>query len=370
LSAEATPLDRVALRRFLSAIPKVELHVHIEGAIQPATLLRLAARRGVDLPSDTEEGLRSWFRFRDFSEFLEAYLVCCRCLRDPEDFQLLVNDFVAEQARQNIRYTEAHFTISTHTANGANSGEITEAIRESIQEGEKSYGSRLRLIPDIVRNVGVERADETIEWALDNRADTVIALGISGKEDHPTEPFREHFLAARSAGLHRVAHAGEQAGPESIREALEICSPERLGHGVRATEDNELMTTLAADRIPLEVCPSSNIQLGIFDSMNQHPFGEIYRAGLEVSLNSDDPTFFATTLTDEYETSLVNFGLDIDELCGVALAAVAQSFLPADEKARFERRFSQEYNVLAEQLLDRTLGLEESIGAVGAERTR
>ncbi len=348
-----------ALRRFVAAVPKVELHVHLEGAIPPASLLELAARRRVDLPSDTEEGLREWFRFRDFSEFLEIYLVCSRCLRDPEDFQLLVEDFVAGQARQNILHTEAHFTISTHIANGANPGEIADAMAEAIARAEKRHGSTLRLIPDIVRNVAVDRADQTIEWALDNRARGVVALGISGKEDHPTEPFREHFEAARSEGLHRVAHAGEQQGPSSIRSTLAVCSPERLGHGVRAVEDPELLTRLAGERMPLEVCPTSNVRLGVFDDFDRHPVGDLCRAGLEVTLNSDDPTFFASTLTDEYEKAVTELGLGIEGLSRVALAALRHSFLPPEEKQALERRFRAEYARLAEEHLGLALtGLE------------
>jgi len=153
---------------FLQRMPKVELHVHLEGSMRPRVLLELARRNGVELPANDEEGLRRWFQFRDFPHFVEVYLACSRVLRAPEDFQLLARDFLESQAEQNVVYTEAHFTISTHIANGANGGEVLDALEEVIGEGEKR-GIRLRLIPDIVRNIGPEAADLTLEWALAGR---------------------------------------------------------------------------------------------------------------------------------------------------------------------------------------------------------
>jgi adenosine deaminase len=351
------------IERFVAAMPKVELHVHLEGAIRPATLLRLAERRRIDLPATTEEGLRQWFRFRDFDHFLQIYLLCSRCLRDPEDFQLLVEDFVAEQARQSIRYTEAHFTISTHIANGANAGEIADAMAESIRGAEKRYGARLRLIPDIVRNVDPVRADQTIEWALENRDRGVVALGISGKESHSSEPFREHFQAALAEDLHRVAHAGEQAGPESVRATLAICEPERLGHGVRAIEDAALVHELCEKRIPLEVCPTSNLRLGIFNRPEEHPLERLHRAGILLSLNSDDPALFGTTLEAEYAQAVEVLGLSIEELCGVALDGVRHTFRESEEKDDLERQFRSEYELLFEEVFGRVLVIQPLRGS-------
>ncbi|HEV7785188.1 MAG TPA: adenosine deaminase, partial [Thermoanaerobaculia bacterium] len=229
----------MSLDRFLLHCPKVELHVHLEGAMRPSVLLELARRNGIELPARDEAGLKRWFRFTDFNHFVQIYLACSRALRKPEDFQLLVLDFLAEQATQNVLHTEAHFTIATHLANGANGGEILAALAEAIAEGERRYGVTLRLIPDIVRNVGVGPADQTLEWALRGQDEgIVVALGLSGSEaQFPNEPFREHFVAAERGGLHRVAHAGEHAGPESIRSVLEVCGAERIGHGVRAVDD-------------------------------------------------------------------------------------------------------------------------------------
>lgn len=339
------------LGAFLLRMPKAELHVHLEGSIKPATLLALARRHGVELPAADEAGLAKWFRFRDFEHFVEIYLTVSSCLREPEDIHLLALDFLAEQARQNVLYSEAHFTIATHLANGLDGEAVAAALWQAIEEGERRFGVRLRLIPDIVRNVPAG-ADATLDWALANRRRGVVALGLSGIEaDWPNEPFRPHFAEAERQGLHRVAHAGEHAGPESIRSALEVCHAERIGHGVRAVEDPALVAELARRAVPCEVCPTSNLRLGVFPTYAEHSFDRLYRAGVPVTVNSDDPPFFETTLTAEYQALADTFGYGADELAGFALAAVRQSFLPAEERAALEERFRREAAALGEELL-------------------
>jgi aminodeoxyfutalosine deaminase len=322
------------LEAFCLQLPKVELHVHLEGSMQPGTLLRLARRRGVELPANDEPGLAEWFRFRDFDHFVEIYLTCSKCLRDPEDFQLLVEDFLREQARQNVLYSEVHFTIATHLANGVNGDEVADAMWETIVEGEQRFGSVMRLIPDIVRNVGPGPADQTIEWALAGRSRGVVALGLSGSETFADEPYREHFQAAQAEGLNRVAHAGEHLGPESIRSAIDVCDPQRIGHGVAAAQDEELMEALAADGIPIEVCPTSNVALGVFPSIEAHPFDQMRRAGMQVSVNSDDPPFFDTTLSDEYARVTTAFGYSVDTLVELARQPLQHAFLDSESRER------------------------------------
>lgn len=342
----------MSIDRFLLHLPKVELHVHLEGSMRPAVLLELARRNGIELPARDEAGLKRWFRFTDFEHFVQVYLACSRALRRPEDFQLLTLDVLAEQAYQNIVYTEAHFTISTHLANGADGGEVLAAMTEAIAEGERRYGVTLRLIPDIVRNVGVGPADRTLEWALAGRArGIVVALGLSGSESlYPTEPFQEHFAVARREGLHRVAHAGEHAGPESIRSVLTVCGAERIGHGVRSIDDPALLEELRAAQIPLEVCPSSNVCLGVAPDYASHPFDRLYRAGVALSINSDDPAFFNTNLTLEYLRLHQTFGYSPAELAGLSLAALRQSFLPESRRQAMEESFRGQFDALGREL--------------------
>lgn len=319
-------------------MPKVELHVHLEGSMRPRVLLELARRNGVALPANTEEGLRNWFRFRDFPHFVEVYLACSRTLRKPEDFQLLARDFLDAQEAQNVVYTEAHFTISTHVANGANGGELLDALEDVISEGERR-GVRLRLIPDVVRNIGPAAADVTLEWALAGRGRGVVAMGLAGIEaGYPNEPYREHFATAKREGLHCVAHAGEHGGPESIRSVLEVCGAERIGHGVRAVEDPTLVEELRVRGVPLEVCPTSNVCLGVFPDLASHSFDRLYRSGVPVTVNSDDGPLFNTDLTNEYLALHRTFGYGPGELAALALAGLRYSFLPDEEKADLRRR--------------------------------
>ncbi len=303
--------------------------------MRPRTLLALARRRRVTLPADDEAGLREWFRFRDFDHFVEIYLTCSKCVRDPEDFQRLVADFAADQAAENIRYSEVHFTVGTHWLNGVATDEVLDAMTETIVAVERDENVRIRLIPDIVRDVGAKTADSTLDWALaGKRKGVVVGLGLTGREAlYSSAPFADHFAAAAAAGIHRVAHAGEHAGPEAVCSALDTCGAERIGHGIRALEDPGLIERLRRDRIPLEVCPTSNICLGLAPDVAHHPFDELRRAGLEVSLNTDDPALFDTTLSEEFRRVGEAFAYTPEVLANLALAAAEHSFLPEAEKS-------------------------------------
>jgi len=334
------------LAGFIRAMPKVELHVHLEGSIQPRTLLALAARHGVDLPADSEAGIHEWFHFRDFAHFVDIYLRCSACLRDPEDFQLIVADFMAEQASQNVLYTEAHFTVSTHLGNGVNGEEVAQALREAAAAGERRWGVELRLIPDIVRNVGPAAADDTLDWTLGPGRSLVAAMGLSGFESEANDPYREHFRTAREEGLHRVAHAGEHAGPESVLSALDDCLAERIGHGISSIRDPALVDRLVDEGIPLEVCPSSNVCLGAVPAASAHPFDRLRRAGVEVTVNSDDPPFFGSTLTQEYELVSRLFGYGEEEIEALALTALRHAFLPSERRVELTDEFTRQFAAL------------------------
>ena len=319
--------------------------------MRPAVLLELARRNGIELPASDEAGLKRWFRFTDFEHFVQVYLACSRALRRPEDFQLLVLDFLAEQATQNVLYTEAHFTIATHLANGADGGEVLAALVEAIAEGERRYGVTLRLIPDIVRNVGVPPADQTLEWALAGRerGSWWPWAFRAARRCSPTSPSASTSRPRRE-GLHRVAHAGEHAGPESIRSALTVCRAERIGHGVRAVDDPSLVEELREAQIPLEVCPTSNLCLGVAPDLASHSFDRLYRSGVALSVNSDDPAFFNTNLTREYLKLHQTFGYSPAELAGLSLAALRQSFLPEEEKAALDEKFRQQFDALGREM--------------------
>jgi aminodeoxyfutalosine deaminase len=327
------------LERFAVALPKAELHVHLEGSMRPETLLRLAQRRGVGLPANDVRGLKEWFRFRDFDHFVQIYVACSSTLVHPEDFQTVARDFIDEQERQNVLYSEVHFTVATHVWNGRNGAEILDALSQVVTEGDKR-ATRLRFILDIVRNFP-ERADATLDLALRFRDKGVVALGLTGMEaDFANDPFRDHFAEAEKQGLRRCAHAGEHAGPKAIRSALETVRAERIGHGVRAVEDPALVEELARTGVPLEVCPTSNVCLGVFPDLASHSFERLRAAGVRVSVNSDDPPMFDTTLSQEYARLAQTFGYGRETLIELARAGLRDAFLTPTERPALESEFA------------------------------
>ena len=338
------------LERFIERMPKAELHVHLEGSVRPATLLQLAERHRIDLPAASVEGVREWYQFADFAEFVEIYLTAVRCLRHPEDFQLAADELMAELERQNVLYCEAHLTVGIHGANGVNLGELADAMAEVIDDGERRRGVRLRLITDIVRN-SPHQADLTLEWALAERRRTVVALGLSGFESEPNDPFREHFAEAEARGLHRTAHAGENTDAANIRAALADARPERIGHGIRAIEDPALVAELREASIPLEVCPSSNVCLNSVPSLEDHPFDRLIEAGVEVTVNSDDPAFFDTTLTEEYKRIQRTWGYSADRLAGFSLVALEHAFVEAADRERMQAESRRQFAKIGEEEL-------------------
>lgn len=317
--------------------------------MRPETLLRLARRRGIDLPADSTAGLREWFRFQGFEHFLDIYVLCSRCLREPEDFQVLVDEFMEEQSRQRVLYTEAHFTISTHAAHGANTDEVAHAMWEAISEGERRHGVSLRLIPDIVRNLGPDRGEVTLDWALENRERGVVAMGLAGIEAYPAEPFAGLFDEAHDQDLPVVAHAGEQQDSSSMQTTVEITRPRRIGHGIAAVQDPGLLAELADNGVPVEVCPSSNVCLGFAESISAHPFDQLRRAGVAVTVNSDDPPLFDTTLSREYRLVAEAFGYSREELICLARTAATQTLLDGGEQDRLLARFDREVGALEEE---------------------
>ncbi len=325
------------------ALPKVELHVHLEGSMRPETLLALATRHKVDLPAHSLAGIRQWFQFRDFDHFVEIYLKCSSVLRAPEDFQRLLRDFAADQKRCGVVYSEVHFTVGTHWMAGLPPDELLDAMAETIAELDRVGTTRVRLIPDIVRDVGSKTADLTLEWAIAGKArNCVVALGLSGREAFcPSEPFAEHFAEAERRGLGCVAHAGEHAGARSIWSVLEACRAQRVGHGVRCLEDPALVAHLRDQRIPLEVCPTSNVRLGVAADLTQHPFERLRREGLLLTINSDDPALFETDVACELEQLATTFGYESEQLAGWMESAVAASFLEDEEKLRLREEIAQ-----------------------------
>lgn len=341
----------MSIEAFIRLMPKVELHVHLEGSIRPATLLDLAERNGVELPAATVEELRDWYRFTDFAHFVEVYLAICDCLRTPADFELITEEFLRGQEAQNIRHSEVIFTPLTHQAHVPFDEQLA-AINRARLRLEEELEVTMRLAPDISRWVRPpDHALEVAAWAAAHQEDGIVALGLGGPEiDNPPELFRQAFDLARERGLPATPHAGETVGPSSIWCALEALHAVRIGHGVRCLEDPQLVRRLRERQIPLEVCPSSNVCLGVAPDMAEHPLPRLLEEGLLVTINSDDPPLFNTTLAGEYLRIVEAFDFDLETIKRLALNGVRASLLPAGQRGRLEAEFRAEFAELDARL--------------------
>lgn len=338
------------LETFIRRMPKVELHVHLEGSIQPETLLQLAKRNHVTLPATTVEGLRQWYTFTDFAHFIEIYITISSCICSAEDIELIAREFLRGQAAQNIVHSEVTFTPYTHF--GLNRHipfeEQFAALSRARAWAAAELGVSVGWVLDISRNVRpVEHGLTVADWAISGMADGVVALGLGGPEiGHPPGLFEAAFDRARAADLARVPHAGETVGPESIWGALQSLKAQRIGHGVRCLEDPALVAELRERQIPLEVCPTSNVCLGVAPSIAEHPLPRLLDAGLYVTINSDDPPMFNTTLTDEYLKIVAALSFTAESLQQLVLNAVRASLLSESVRSEMETRFRREFTEL------------------------
>lgn len=316
-------------RAWIASIPKIELHVHVEGSIRPETVLRLAEKNKIRLPARDLDGLREFYRFRDFPHFVEVYVAVTQCVKDEDDLYTVFTEFLQGQAAQNILYTEATYTASTVESH---CGIPWTRQLEAIESAIKDSGERLGLVLDIVRGQSVEDAFRVLEWVEGSLGGAVCALGLAGEERRGTSEYRPVFDAAHRAGVPVTVHAGETCGAESVAEVLDVCRPHRIGHGVRAIEDDSVVARLRDSGILLEVCPSSNVCLGVVPSLAEHPLPELRAAGLRVTVNSDDPPMFGTTLTDELVRCSETFGWSESDLLAMNADAARSSFLPESER--------------------------------------
>ncbi|MCD9154253.1 adenosine deaminase [Aeromicrobium duanguangcaii] len=322
------------MQDFVASLPKAELHVHHVGSAAPDTVARLAARHpDSPVPADPE-ALAEYFTFTDFAHFIEVYLSVVDLLRTPEDIWILTHEVGRDLAAQNVRYAELTMTPYTSIARGIAAEAYVEAIEDARRAVERDFGTALQWIFDIPGESGLPAADVTLDTALRLQPDALVGFGLGGPEiGVPRPQFAPHFAAARAAGLHSVPHAGESTGPQSIWDSIDGLGAERIGHGIAAAQDPALMKRLVADGIVLEVCPTSNVRTRSVASLEEHPLPTLVEAGVTVTINSDDPPMFGTTLNAEYEIAAELLGLDEAGLRALATAAVDASFAPDDLKS-------------------------------------
>ena len=324
------------MESFIDELPKVELHLHLVGSASVPTVLELARRHpeGGAVPQ-TEPELRAFFEFQDFLHFADVYGAVSALVREPADVAALVTGAARDLAGQNVRYAELTVTPYTFTSRGMPMAEVTEALDLGAAEAQREHGVQLGYIFDIPGEYGGDAARATLDHALSRPPQALTGFGLAGIEQaRPAyrDAFRSAFAAAIAAGLHSVPHAGEMTGPETIWEALNGLRAERIGHGISCLADPDLVAYLCEKQIPLEVCPTSNVCTRQVPDLASHPLPKLLAEGLFVTLNSDDPPMFGTTLTQEYRQAVSVLGLSRDQLAELARNGVRASFLDAPAK--------------------------------------
>jgi adenine deaminase len=329
------PAARLERRRFIEGLPKAELHLHLEGTLEPELMFTLATRNGIALPYRDAGAVREAYVFDDLQSFLDIYYTGCAVLVAEQDFTQLAAAYVTRAAAQGVTHAEVFFDPQTHTDRGVPLGRVIDGITRGLEEGRLGLGLTWRLILCFLRHLGADAAMATLDEALPYRH-LITAVGLdSSEQGYPPSEFEAVFERAEREGLLAVAHAGEEGPPEYIRQALDLLHVRRIDHGVRCTEDPLLVDRLRAEQVPLTVCPLSNVKLGVFPDLAHHNLAELLRRGLLVTVNSDDPAYFGGYVADAMEASAEALGLGTEEIVQLARNSFTASFLdPADKEAR------------------------------------
>ncbi|MFE2070814.1 adenosine deaminase [Streptomyces sp. NPDC059467] len=315
-------------------LPKAELHLHIEGTLEPELAFRLAERNGVELPYADTEALRKAYQFEDLQSFLNLYYELMAVLRTEQDFEDLANAYLARAAGQGVRHAEIFFDPQAHIARGVPMGTVVEGLWRALGHSVENHGISTRLIMCFLRDESAESAMATLE-AAKPYLDRITGIGLDSAEvGHPPVKFREVYEAAAELGLRRVAHAGEEGPPQYITDSLDLLGVERIDHGLRCMEDPALVERLVRERIPLTLCPLSNVRLRAVDVLAEHPLPAMIEAGLLCTVNSDDPAYFGGYVADNYHAVRDALGLSREQMRELARNSFVASFLEDDEELR------------------------------------
>jgi len=325
-----------SIAEFIAALPKAELHVHLEGSVEVDTLWELAREQRSPLAAQGRAACAAAYALSDFPTFIEAFKAAVGHLNRPRDYELVAYRALRRLAEQNVRYVEMTISAGVALRRGQNLVDVLCGAREGAARAEQETGIRTQWIFDAVRHWPAEEAWPVVKAAAALRDQGVVAFGLGGDEQRgPAANFREHFEFARQEGLRPLAHAGEIAGPESIWSALQDLGAERIGHGLTAVQDERLMAHLAEQGIPVEICLTSNLRLGGVKRLRDHPARRLFDAGIHISLHSDDPALFGTSINREYLAVHTELGFSREELRQLAANSFQASFLPQAEKQSF-----------------------------------
>jgi adenosine deaminase len=322
-------------------IPKIELHIHIEGSLEPEMAFALAARNDVTLAHADVDALRGAYSFRDLQSFLDLYYAGCNVLRTERDFYDLTSAYVDRAAADNVVHAEIFFDPQSHTSRGVPLAAVIGGIRRALDDGMRRHGMSSAMILCFLRHLSEEDAFATLEEAVPFRGE-LSGVGLdSGERGNPPSKFARVFARARAAGLHVVAHAGEEGPASYIEEALDILGAERIDHGIRCEDDDVLVDRLVREQIPLTICPLSNVKLRVFDSMADHNLKRLLDRGLSVSINSDDPAYFGGYIAANFRAICEALPLGPTDVIKLAEHAARASFLPEAAKEGHQRRIRE-----------------------------
>jgi adenosine deaminase/aminodeoxyfutalosine deaminase len=338
----------MSLRAFIQALPKAELHLHLEGTVDPPTLAELSRRHNTPLPTDnnrydvtgsgdelSEDDVRRLYSYRNFTGFMLAFKAVTERLRTPEDYELVTYRLMQKLRQQNVVHAEVYVSAGVVRWRGQDFAPIFEGMERGRERGQRDFGVSLFWIFDAVRHFGPEAAAEVFDLAARWRERNVVGIGLGGDERRgPAEWFRDLYKKAADQGLRLTAHAGETMGPESVWGALNM-GVERIGHGLSIVRDQELIEVLAHKQVPIEICLSSNVRTGACAELSEHPVKKLFDEGLMITLNTDDPSMFQTSLGKEYELAHQEFAFTEDQLRELARNSIEGSFLPVEKKLRF-----------------------------------
>ncbi len=323
------------MEAFLMELPKAELHLHIEGTLEPGLMFEMARRNRVELPYADEDAVRRAYVFEDLQSFLDIYYAACSVLVRERDFYELTLEYLRRAVSQGVRHAEIFFDPQTHTDRSIEFATVVNGITSGLADGERELGVTSRLVMCFLRHLSAEAAMETLETALPHR-DKIIGVGLdSSEKGNPPVKFRDVYDRARAEGFLAVAHAGEEGPPEFIWQALDVLKVQRVDHGVKCTEDERLVERLVTEQMPLTVCPFSNVKLRVFPDLRKHNFAQMLRRGLFVTINSDDPAYFGGYIGDNYVGTAQALGLTLDDMVRVARNSYSASFIPDAEKKRY-----------------------------------
>ncbi|WP_332773029.1 adenosine deaminase [Phenylobacterium sp.] len=319
------------LEAFIRGLPKAELHLHIEGSLEPELMFELARRNGIDLPFADVEAVRAAYAFSNLQDFLDIYYQGARVLVTERDFHDLAMAYFRRVAEDGATHAEIFFDPQTHTERGVAFATVADGLLSAMEEARTTLGVTSKLILCFLRHLSEEDAFETLNQARPY-LDRIAGVGLDSSElGHPPSKFARVFAAAREQGLKRVAHAGEEGPPEYVREALDLLSVDRIDHGNRSLEDADLVKRLVAEAVPLTVCPLSNLKLCVVDELPAHPLKRMLRLGLKATINSDDPAYFGGYLAENWISTAHALGLTRDELVTLARNSFTGSFLTPGE---------------------------------------